>query len=578
MFNLQKIRCIKLATIAVLTCCICLATTSTTPLIAKSPDWVVLSNNNANLLKKAINAKDCQQKLAVSDRLREINPAFKTCRHEKVLDTVKAIEQKLIQAKNPELRIDLSILQKFGRRRLRLYELNEQYQVPYADLSLAILEEFKSTLEEIESPDQQQQVILTKLKQYAGVEAAQTALAKSLEQAIETQMRKSEVVLPRKEQLESDLEDNATHISEILAFLEEQQVPGYQQAYEQLKTQLYDYETFIRRKILTKKREDFRLPAEMYAFRLEQQGIEIPIEELIKQAHIAFDRIQQQMDVMAQKIAKQRGIEISSYQDVVLLLEQEQLSAEETLKEYRQRAQDLEDIIRREDLVTLPNSKCEIRLATESEKKDIFFPSYDSISNTVIIPVFQNPQKATAYNDFINTAKSWSTMAHEGRPGHDLQFTTIENSNLPLARTDFFRHKSNTEGWAVYAEIVMFPYLPLEGQFMALQQRLINAAQAFSGLELQLGRITTGDAIKLWTEDLGFSRLLIEEQLQKSPSETPGIALAYFYGSQRLLQLREQAQQRLRDKFTMKKFHDFVLSQGFLPSELLQQAINTKMT
>jgi uncharacterized protein (DUF885 family) len=563
--------------IAIFTCCICIAIASGTPVIAKSTDWIVRSNEFADLLSTAIAAEDCQKDLVLSESLQEINPAFRKCRQKSIHKAVQILEQKLSQVKNPELHLDLEILLKFGRQRLQLYKLNDKYQVPYADLSKVILDNLKATLDETKSPSQQQKIILAKLKQYAGLEPGKISLTSSLKQTIDAQLQKSEVALPRKDQLEKDLKNNASQVTEIEAFLRQQEVPDYQEAYTELKTQLYDYETYIRREVLTKTKK-YRLPAELYAFKLEQHGIEIPVEELIQQAHTVFTQIQQQMEEIAPQIAKKRGLKTLHYQDVIQVLRQEQLSAKDTLDQYQKRNQDLETIIQRENLLTLPKNKFNIRLATVQEKKDQIFPFYNFISNTVIIPVFQNPKKTSIYNDFTNHAASWTAVAHEGRPGHDLQFATVKNQDLSEARSYFAYNTTSVEGWATYAEIMMQPYMPLEGKFMSLRFQLLRAARAFLEPELQSGKITIADAMKVWTEDLGFSQLFVEEEIERQYyPKSPGRAPAYFYGSQELLQLRSQAEKKLGKRFNVKKFHDFVLRQGYLTPKLLEQLLQSNM-
>ena len=568
------IRYLKFSAIATLICCIVIST-SITPIVAKSSDWIVRSNMSAELLSKAIAAEDCDRKLTVPYGLREINPAFKACRRESVINAVQTLEQKLNQVKNPELRFDLEILLKAGREILRSYELDDKYRVPYVNLSRVILNSLRNTLKQSEST-QKQQAILSKLKQYAGLEANTVALTTLVERAIDVQLQKPEFALPSKEQLKQSLKNNASQVSKILAFLKQQEVPDYQEAYAELKTQLYDYETYIRRELLPKT-EEFRLPLELYAFELEQQGIEMPIEELIQQAHTVFDRIQQQMDEMAREMAQQREIEISDYRDLIQVLKQEQLSAQDTLRLYQKRAKSLERTIEREDLVSLPENKFNIRLATAQEKRSFPVPLYETDSSTFVIPVFQNKKKAKAYNDFTNPAMSWTLTVHEVRPGHDLQHAVIENQNLSRARTDFAVNATSVEGWATYAEEMMRPYLPLEGQFMCLQFQLLRAARAFLEPELQLGQVTTADALKVLTVDAGFSQFFAEQEIKRYISRFPGQAPAYFYGSQQLLQLREQAKEMLGKEFTLKKFHDFVLSQGFLTPQLLEQVLQAKM-
>jgi uncharacterized protein (DUF885 family) len=575
--KLGTIHRLRLVAIAILACCICIAIAPGTPVIAKSPDWIVRSNEFADRLSNAIAAEDCQKKLAVSESLQEINPAFKACRQKSVLQTVKNLKQELAQEKNAALRLDLQILLKVGQQQLRSYTLDEKYRVPYIDLSKAILDSLKSTLNELQSTAKQQTVMLAKLKQYAGVEPGKTALTSSVEQAILAQLQKSEVAFPSQDQLKRDLKNNASQVYEIDTFLAQQNVPDYKQAYAKLKTQLFDYETFIRREVLTKSEKNFRLPTELYTLKLEEQGIETPIEEVIQQAHTAFMQVQQQMAAIAPQIARQRGFKAADYRDVIRELKQEHLSAKETLRLYQSRAKDLENIIEREDLATLPKDKFNIRLATVKENADFPVPLYDSDSSTFVIPVLQNQKKARLYNDFTNSPMSWTLTVHEGRPGHDLQIAIIknqiENQNLSDARADFAFNSTSVEGWATYAEAMMQPYMPLDGRFMSLQLQLLRAARAFLEPELQLGKITTADALKVLTQDTGFSKFFAQQEIKRYTETSIGQSPAYFYGYQQFWQLRSQAEKKLGKRFNAKKFHDFVLTQGYLTPTLLEQLL-----
>ena len=569
----------KFGAVAILTCCICvIITLKVSPVTAKSPDWVVRSNESADLLSKAIAAEDCQKKLAVSESLLEINSTFRVCRQKSVHEAVQTLEQKLTQQKNTELRLDLEILLKFGREKLRSYRLEDKYRVPYINLSQVILDDLKSISNKSESLSKQQEAILTKLKQYAGFEPGKVALTLSLQQAIQAQLQKSEVALPSKDWLKKDLKNNAAQVNEIQTFLERKRVPDYELAFAQLKTQLFDYETFIRREVLSKTEQNFRLPTELYIFNLTEHGIETPIEEVIQQAHDAFIEVQRQMEAIAPQIARKRGLKVFHYRDVIQVLKQEQLSAKDTLRLYQKRAKELETIIKREHLVTLPKDKFHIRLATAQETRNFPVPLYDASSSTFVIPVLQNQKKARLYNDFTNPAMSWTLTVHEGRPGHDLQHAIIKNQNLSRARTDFAANATGVEGWATYAEGMMRPYLPVEGRFMSLQFQLLRAARAFLEPELQLGKITTADALKVLTVDAGFSKFFAEQEIKRYITRFPGQAPTYFYGYQQFLQLRSQAEEILGKQFTPKKFNDFVLSQGFLKPKLLKRVLKAKMS
>ena len=57
-------------------------------------------------------------------------------------------------------------------------------------------------------------------------------------------------------------------------------------------------------------------------------------------------------------------------------------------------------------------------------------------------------------------------------------------AGLSLARGLFAFNSVNTEGWGLYSEAVMLPYMPLDGQLISLQARLHRAARAFLDPEL----------------------------------------------------------------------------------------------
>ena len=53
----------------------------------------------------------------------------------------------------------------------------------------------------------------------------------------------------------------------------------------------------------------------------------------------------------------------------------------------------------------------------------------------------------------------------------------------------------------------------------------------------------------------------------------PGQACSYKIGQLKILELREQARKALGAKFTLKEFHNVVLSNGAIPLTLLERVI-----
>ncbi|MGH8032387.1 MAG: DUF885 family protein, partial [Luteimonas sp.] len=190
-----------------------------------------------------------------------------------------------------------------------------------------------------------------------------------------------------------------------------------------------------------------------------------------------------------------------------------------------------------------------------------------------------NPAAAArgeAYDDFTNEALAWTLTAHEGRPGHELQFSAMVETGVSLARTLFAFNSVNVEGWALYAEAEMVPYEPLDGQLIALQFRLLRAARAILDPMLNLGLIDRERAGEVLQNDVGVSAAMAKQELDRYTFNAPGQACSYFYGYSRILQLRMETELAQGKAFDRMQFNNFLLDQGLLPPDQLAKAVQER--
>ena len=119
----------------------------------------------------------------------------------------------------------------------------------------------------------------------------------------------------------------------------------------------------------------------------------------------------------------------------------------------------------------------------------------------------------------------------------------------------------------------MVPYEPIEGQFIALQFRLMRAARAMLDPMLNLGLITREEAGRILREDVGLSEAMTRQELDRYTFNAPGQAGSYFYGYARILELRAETEVALGSQFDRLAFNNFLLDQGMLPPDLLAKAV-----
>ena len=248
---------------------------------------------------------------------------------------------------------------------------------------------------------------------------------------------------------------------------------------------------------------------------------------------------------------------------------------------YRQRLADVEAIIRREHLVTLPDRPARIRLGTAAENAQQPAPNMlppRLLNNQGEVGEFVLPVRVPSangeteqYDDFTFAAASWTLTAHELRPGHELQFDSMVEHGVSTARALFAFNSTNVEGWGLYSEWITYPYMPPEGQLICLQHSLMRSARAFLDPELQSGKITREQAFAILEKDVVLSHALANEEVERYTFRAPGQANSYFYGYVRLMQLRKDVESAMGKRFNQLAYHDFLLAQGLLPPALLRK-------
>jgi uncharacterized protein (DUF885 family) len=287
------------------------------------------------------------------------------------------------------------------------------------------------------------------------------------------------------------------------------------------------------------------------------------------------------MQTVAARVAKQKGFASTDYRDVIRSLKKSPIPDELVLAHYMARLKQIEDVIREHRLVTLPSRLARIRLGTPAENAQQPAPHMMPprlLGNTgeqgeFVLPLSVPGAKEQRYDDFNYDAASWTLTAHEARPGHELQFSTMVEKGVSIARAIFAFNSVNVEGWGLYSEAITLPYMPDDGKLVSLQLRLQRAARAFVDPELQTGKWTPESAREFLQKEVGLSPAFATEEVDRFIFRMPGQATAYFYGYTKLVDLRAAAERALGPRFEPLAFHDTILGQGLLPPDLMRKAV-----
>ncbi len=170
-----------------------------------------------------------------------------------------------------------------------------------------------------------------------------------------------------------------------------------------------------------------------------------------------------------------------------------------------------------------------------------------------------------------------SLILHEGVPGHHLQIAIAsELENLPEIR----KHGGYTaysEGWGLYAELLGYEMGFYKDPWMKLGQ-LSNEIWRACRLVVDTGLHSKG-----WSRNqaIAYMKRYIPKEEHTLAVEVdryivwPGQALAYKIGQLKISELRERAEKALGKQFSIREFHDQILSGGGVPLPVLEKRIDT---
>ncbi|UHQ23175.1 DUF885 domain-containing protein [Lysobacter sp. 5GHs7-4] len=555
-----------------------------------APAWVTQSNEYAQILLKAQGEFAPEQMSffgvpGFDERVADLKPDNSARFRATIGKAREELRGKLMLERNADVRQDLEIMIAAADQSIAGSELNERLTLPWNDAPQMVFQGMQGLLSD-QTPPERRARALARLKNYVGQGTDTTPITVLARQRYEERAGDAAKLRPTKLEVEQALGNVETYAAGIRKLFEKYKIAGAEPALAAMEQQFKDYAAWARSTVLPQARTDNRLPPELYAFGLKQYGIDVDPQLLIRRAQVEFMETRAAMRQLAPLVAQAKGltgIDGHDYVAVIGGLKKNAIPNDQLEARYRTVIDAIDPIIRKEKIVDVPQRPMVMRLGSEAESAAQPAPHFlpaPLIGNTgqqgqFVLPIaVPNPDGSTLhYDDFNFDSVAWTLSAHEGRPGHELQFTAMVERGISLARTMFAFNSVNVEGWALYAEAEMVPYEPLDGQLIALQFRLMRAARAMLDPMLNLGLTDRDSAGKVLREQVGLSPAMTKQELDRYTFNAPGQAGSYFYGYSRILELRMETELALGDKFDRLAFNNFLLDQGLLPPDQLAKAV-----
>ena len=168
-------------------------------------------------------------------------------------------------------------------------------------------------------------------------------------------------------------------------------------------------------------------------------------------------------------------------------------------------------------------------------------------------------------------------MIHEGSPGHHFQISTSQLiEGVPLLRR-LSPFNAFSEGWALYSERIaktdmgLYDDDPL-GDLGRLQAEMFRAVRLVVDTGMHAKRWSREQAIEYMTAKTGMTNKEVTREIERYVV-WPGQATAYKTGQLALLEMREETEDALGERFSLRDFHEAVLMNGAMPLDILKETM-----
>ena len=195
-------------------------------------------------------------------------------------------------------------------------------------------------------------------------------------------------------------------------------------------------------------------------------------------------------------------------------------------------------------------------------------PTDDLTENTIYL----NPQNE------LTGFSLYTTLAHEGFPGHLYQNTYYYSRRPPLIRR-LLSFGGYTEGWATYTEslICELSGKTWDGAKVYWLDRSLNLCIA-SLLDIGIhGEGWNIDKTLSFLADIGITDPLVGKELYQYIVENPWNYLRYYLGCLSFLDLRAECRRDLGEQFDLTEFHQAVLDTGPCPFSILHTEVRNRL-
>jgi uncharacterized protein (DUF885 family) len=349
------------------------------------------------------------------------------------------------------------------------------------------------------------------------------------------------------------------------------------------------YLDWLKTDLLPRSNGDFRIGAQAFRDKLKyDEMVDIPLDKLLEIGWADLRKNQEHFKQVAHELEPNK-----TPQEVLLELGENHPAPDHLMEAFRSTFASLIDFIRTHHIVTIPSEVRPIleetppfMRATTTASMDTPGPfethATEAYFNVTLPDVKMTPAEVDGYMHGFNIGTVVSTAVHEAYPGHYVQFLWLPQA--PSKVRKLLSANTDVEGWAHYTEQMMLdqgygqPGVGAKDERDAkflrlgqLQDALLRNARFIVGIQMHTSNMTIEQAEDFFQKE-GFQSKENAEVETKRGAGDPTY-LYYTLGKLEIMKLREDMKKKEGAAFSLEKFHDDFLKQGFPPIKIVREAM-----
>jgi uncharacterized protein (DUF885 family) len=177
------------------------------------------------------------------------------------------------------------------------------------------------------------------------------------------------------------------------------------------------------------------------------------------------------------------------------------------------------------------------------------------------------PERQKEHMRDFNIPTLWNVTIHEVYPGHFLHYQHLRQVESKVRKSIMFAPMSFVEGWAHYCEQMMIEAGFRRGdatmRLGQLAESLVRLARVVVGIRLHCEDLSVEQGMRFFRDEAFLEEANARREAERGTFD-PGYVV-YSIGKLMMLKLRQDYKDQQGGKFSLRAFHDAVLSQGSAP-------------